>query len=266
VTITGTGFTGATGVTFDGLPGKLFAVTSDTQITVTTPAHAPGATDVVVQSPNGDSAPGTFTFDPAATAPTITTLAPDHGPVTGGTPVTITGNGFTGATGVTFDGTSGTSFTVDSDTQITVTSPAHPVGPVDVVVQSPNGNSAPQTFTYNPVTTVTAVTPNSGPEAGGTNVLITGSCFAGATAVTFGGVAATSFMVINDTTISAVVPAGTGLVDVSVTGVGDCGTGTLPDAYTYLPAPVISGLSPDHGPAAGGTVVTITGTGFSGPT
>jgi hypothetical protein len=215
-----------------------------------------------VQSPNGDSAPGTFTFDAAPAAPTITALAPDHGPVTGGTVVTVTGTGFTGATGVTFDGTSGTVFTEDSDTQITVTSPAHPAGTVNVVVQSPNGDSTPGAFTYNPVTVVTAVFPNSGPEAGGTNVLITGSCFAGATAVTFGGVAATSFMIIDDADISAVVPAGTGLVDVSVTGAGDCGTGTLPGAYTYLPAPVISGLSPDHGPAAGGTIVTITGTGF----
>lgn len=49
VVITGGGFTGATGVTFGGVAGTAFTVDSDTQISVTTPAHAAGAVDVVIQ-------------------------------------------------------------------------------------------------------------------------------------------------------------------------------------------------------------------------
>lgn len=263
VTITGSGFTAATGVTFGGDSGTAFTVVDDSHITVTTPAHAPGAVGVVVQSPNGDSSPGTFTYDPAAA---ITGLTPTSGPETGGTIVTITGSGFTGATGVTFGGDSGTSFTVNSDTKITVTTPAHAPGAVGVVVQSPNGDSAPGTFTYTPVTTVTGVNPGNGPEAGGTTVTITGQCFTGATSVLFGSTPATSFTVDSPTQITAVAPAGTGTVDVTVVGAGTCGTGTDPGGYTYNPAPAITSLSPDQGPVVGGTVVTITGSHFTGAT
>ncbi|MGJ4844988.1 IPT/TIG domain-containing protein [Leifsonia sp. Le1] len=270
VTITGTGFTGATGVTFGGTAGTGFTVVNDTTITVTTPAHAPGATDVVVQSPNGDSAPGTFTFDAAPVAPAITSLTPTHGPEAGGTVVTITGTGFTGATGVTFGGTAGTGFTVVNDTTITVTTPAHAPGATDVVVQSPNGNSAPGTFTFDaaPVApTITSLTPTHGPEAGGTVVTITGTGFTGATGVTFGGTAGTGFTVVNDTTITVTTPAhAPGATDVVVQSPNG---NSAPGTFTFDAAPVaptITSLTPTHGPEAGGTVVTITGTGFTGAT
>jgi len=38
---------------------------------------------------------------------------------------------------------------------------------------------------------------------------------------------------------------------------------TAPDAFVPVADPTVGGLSPDHGPAAGGTTVTITGTGFA---
>ena len=261
VTITGTGFTTATGVTFGGTAGTAFTVVDDTTITVTTPAHAPGAVDVIVQSPLGDSGPGAFTFLPAAA---ITSLAPTSGPETGGTAVTITGTGFTGATGVTFDGTPGTSFTVVNDTTITVTTPAGTPGPADVVVQSPNGNSAPGTFTYEAVPTISSLAPTSGPETGGTPVTITGTGFTGATGVTFDGIAGVGFSVVNDTTITVASPAhAPGAVDVVVEHpVAD----SAPATFTYLPLPVITAVTPGNGPETGGTPVTITGSGFTGAT
>jgi hypothetical protein len=54
VVITGTGFTGATAVTFGG-SHAMYKVESATKITATCPPHAPGTVDVVVVGPNGTS-------------------------------------------------------------------------------------------------------------------------------------------------------------------------------------------------------------------
>ena len=56
--------------------------------------------------------------------PTVTGISPTSGPVAGGTTVTITGTGFTGATAVMFGTTGATSYTVVSATSITAVSPA----------------------------------------------------------------------------------------------------------------------------------------------
>lgn len=55
VTLTGTGFTGATSVTFGGVPVMSITVNSDTSITVTTPPGSAGAVDVTVTTSGGSS-------------------------------------------------------------------------------------------------------------------------------------------------------------------------------------------------------------------
>ena len=106
---------------------------------------------------------------------------------------------------------------------------------------------------------VTGITPAC--EAGGTAVTITGTGLGGVTAVSFGENAATNVSVnASGTTITATIPAGTGTVKVTVT------TPYGPSAafdYTYTPKPAITTISPSSGPVAGGTAVTITGTGFA---
>jgi hypothetical protein len=142
VTITGTGFTGATAVRFGGSAGTNRTVVSATQITVRSPAHAAGPVDIRVTTPGGTStiaAGDKFTY---VAAPTITNISPASGPRAGGTLVTITGTGFTGATAVKFGGSAGSSRTVVSATQITVRSPAHAAGTVDIRVTTPGGTSA----------------------------------------------------------------------------------------------------------------------------
>ena len=130
-------------------------------------------------------------------APTVSAVSPNAGPTVGGTSVTITGTGFTGATAVSFGTTSAASFTVTSGTSITATSPAGS-GTVDVKVTTIGGTSATGAadgFTYIAMPAVTGLAPASGPAAGGTVVTITGANLSGATAVKFGGSAAVWFNV-----------------------------------------------------------------------
>ena len=123
------------------------------------------------------------------------------------------------------------------------------------------------TQTVNPVNAprVTSISPMSGRTAGGTSVAIGGTGFTGATAVQFGGAAA-SFTFNSDSSITATSPAGSGIVDVTVTtGVGASATGAA-DGFTYIAAPTVTAIAPSSGPGRGGRVVTITGTNFSGAT
>ncbi|MFF4758258.1 IPT/TIG domain-containing protein [Streptomyces sp. NPDC001292] len=112
--------------------------------------------------------------------------------------------------------------------------------------------------------TVSSISPNQGPSAGGTTVTVTGTGFTSATAVQFGGRAATSFTVLSSTQLTAVPPSGTGTVNVTVTT--SQGTSTQTVTYTYVAAPTVSGLTPSQGPVSGGTTVTLTGTNLSGAT
>ena len=124
------------------------------------------------------------------------------------------------------------------------------------------------------------ISPGSGPLGGGQAVTITGSGFASGASVSFvelpannvfGGSpntkALTGVSVVNATTITATTPSATntGLVDVVVMN-PDQQTATLRSGYTYStapPAPTVTAVSPNTGSTAGGTSVTITGSGFA---
>uniref|UniRef100_UPI000A470A2F beta strand repeat-containing protein n=1 Tax=Nocardia shimofusensis TaxID=228596 RepID=UPI000A470A2F len=258
VTLTGTGFTGATAVDFGATPAISFTVDSDTQITAIAPAGT-GVQQVTVTTVGGTSNGSPFTY---VAVPVLAVLAPAVGPETGGTTVTLTGTGFTGASAVSFGGTPATSFTVVSDTEITATAPAG-TGVEQVTVTTVGGTSNGVPFTYVAAAVLALLAPIAGPETGGTTVTLTGTGFAGATAVSFGATPATSFTVDSDTQITAIAPAGTGVEQVTVTTVGGTSNGA---PFTYVAAAVLALLAPIAGPETGGTVVTLTGTGFTGAT
>jgi rhamnogalacturonyl hydrolase YesR len=110
--------------------------------------------------------------------------------------------------------------------------------------------------------TVSKVSPNSGPTAGGTAVTITGTNFASGATVTFGGTAATHIVVMNSTTITATTPAkSAGAVTVTVSVSRE--SGSLARGFTYVAIPTVSKVSPNSGPTTGGTAVTLTGTNFA---
>src|SRR6185436_18697026 len=94
----------------------------------------------------------------------------------------------------------------------------------------------PNGFTYvtpAPAPSVTAITPVSGPAAGGTHVTITGANFVGGATVSIGAVPAASVTVVNATTITATTgPHAPALVNVVVTN-PDGQSVTLPSAFSY---------------------------------
>jgi hypothetical protein len=142
-------------------PGGPYTLNVDGQLTLSGPVSATGGALNAVQFGDGANLGPTnaqaevtqLEFSQGAAA-TVTGVSPGSGPVSGGTSVTITGSGLTGATAVNFDGTAASSFTVNSDTSITATAPAATaVGPVDVTVTTPSGTSATSgadqfTYTY----------------------------------------------------------------------------------------------------------------------
>ncbi len=88
---------------------------------------------------------------PPSGGPVVTGIDPTSGPTAGGTTVTLTGTGFTGATGVSFGTVAATSFACSGDTSCSATSPAEGAGTVDVTVTTPAGTSATTNgdqFTY----------------------------------------------------------------------------------------------------------------------
>ncbi len=271
VTVGGVNFTGATAVHFGANAGTGLVVNSDTSITIVSPAGSPGTVDVTVTTPSGTSTTGSadhFTYE---AAPTVTAVAPTSGSTAGGTPVTLTGTGFTGATAVHFGANAGTGLVVNSSTSLSVNSPAGSAGVVDVTVTTPVGTSATSSadhFTYVAPPTVSNVSPAGGPPGGGTAVTVTGTGFTGATAVHFGANAGTGLVVNSDTSISINSPAGTSgaTVDVTVTAPGGTSATTSADHFTYGTAPTVSSVAPAAGLPAGGTSVTVTGTGFTGAT
>jgi FG-GAP repeat/IPT/TIG domain len=84
-------------------------------------------------------------------APSVSSVSPASGTRAGGTPVTLSGTGFTGASAVSFGPTSVSSFKVNSDTSISAVAPPG-IGSVDVTVALPDTGPSPtgdaDEFTY----------------------------------------------------------------------------------------------------------------------
>ena len=203
-------------------------------------------------------------------APTVTGVVPAAGPLGGGTVVIVSGTNLTGAT-VKFGTTAATAVTVNgAGTSLTATSPADGAATVDVTVTTPGGTSTTSTsdrFTYVPAPTITGVAPAAGPLGGGTVVTVTGTNLTNST-VAFGTKAATG-VTINGTgtSLTATSPAeAAATVDVTATTAGGTSATSSADLFTFVPAPIISGISPKAGPLSGGTIVTVTGTNLANST
>ena len=200
----------------------------------------------------------------------IATIAPLTGTDAGGTNITITGGGFETGTTVLIGGAAATNIVLTPPNSLTCDTPAGTAGPVDVAVTGARGGVAVATngFTYTtgagpPPPTLATLNPTFGPTAGGTTATLTGTGFQVGAIVTVGGVGAISTTVKHGGLIVFVAPPGAAAnADVVVTN-PDAQTGTLTNGWSYgTPTPTVATITVATGPTAGGTPVTITGTGF----
>ena len=145
-----------------------------------------------------------------------------------GASVGMFGQGFSSASVVKFGGVAATSVTLSGTTYLTAVVPvgAH-TGAVTVTTGATKLTS-PQTYKVQPK--ITSFTPPSGPVA--TLVTINGTGLIQATTVKFGTVKATTFTVVSDSQVTAVVPSGlaAGAVTISITTPG--GTANSPTKFT----------------------------------
>ncbi len=269
-------------------------LSTNASFTCVTPAHALGFVNVDVTNGVLFHYTGTNAYEYAA-GPFINSgliLSPNHGPTSGGTAVTVTipATGLVGSLiglsllpSASFGGAAATCTPVSvallsTTVSFVCTTSAHAAGLVDVTVTDTLGLinvTAPSAYLYEGGGPATGgnvkVVPGQGPIEGGTPVTITIPAILGVGAVpsaTFDGLPATACSVLtldlggNTASFGCKTPAhAAGFVNVEVknallfdyTGV---------NAYQYTTGPIITTgpltVSPNHGPTAGGTVVTIT--------
>lgn len=218
VEMLGQGFTGTTQVSFNGVPAA-FTNVSDTYMTAVVPDGATSGTLTVTTFTTSYNSNRKFLVTPQ-----VTNVTPGSGAV--GDSITIAGVSFLQATKVTIGGKSAT-FTVDSDDQVTATVPVGAKTGSHLSVTT-SGGTASSTGNFAVVPSITSFTPASGNV--GTAVTIKGNSFTAATKVAFGGVPATSFQVISDTQVGALVPTGAVTGPITVTTAG--GTGASSSNFT----------------------------------
>ena len=109
---------------------------------------------------------------------------------------------------------------------------------------------------------ISSLSPNAGPLAGGTSVTLSGAAFSTGMSVDIGGVACASVSVVSTnsaTCTTGVNTAGAKTVSLTTT---DGLSASLASGYSYQAAPTVTGIAPSFGPIAGGTSITVSGTNF----
>jgi hypothetical protein len=267
VTIRGTGLEGAR-VFFGGVEATAQAGAGGTLEATVPPGAGPGPVAVELRTAAESIVrEGAYAyFDPAEEGVNLYVVSPARGPLAAGGPVTLVGTGFdAGSLAVRFGGV-----LADADAAgphvITATAPpgAAP-GPVDVAVRvATGGDTLEGGYRYFVPVVVGDVTPGAGPTAGGTAITVVGSGFPPGARLFVGALEALDVVRVNDTTLTAVTPPGTdGPVAVRVVDPADPeGAGILPGGFVYRGTFDARTLSPTVGARAGGTRVTLLGTGF----
>lgn len=127
-------------MSFGSVQSSVVTVASSTQVNAMAPAESSGTVAITVTDPNSQSAslPSAFTY---TSGPSVSTISPTSGPVTGGTVTTILGSGFQSGASVTFGGVAAASVTFVSSSEIQAVTPSSTAGTVSIVVTNPDSQT-----------------------------------------------------------------------------------------------------------------------------
>lgn len=289
VNVSGQNFKSGCRVRFGGVDSPQVTFISSSQLVAVTPAGNAGPATVRVVNPNQQApaiAQNAFTYvtPTPAPPPSISSVNPSSGPLSGGTQVTIAGQSFAPGCEVKFGGNPAQVLS-NSPTLLQVFTPqSSTAGSVTVRVINLDQEPAIAQNAYAylapppppppaPAPVVSSVTPPSGPLSGGTMVSIVGANFVNGAQAKFDGKdAQTSF--VSNTRLNVTTPPQTTAGQVRVRVVNPDGqTGSRDNAFEYTspapppppppaPGPRIVKVEPARGPLAGGTPINVTGENF----
>jgi hypothetical protein len=242
---------------------------SETEITISTPEYpSPGYVDIRIIHFDGADATLRNAFEYRLPPPTIASVEPDRGPLTGGTPVTIYGDYHMADSMVYFENIEVRGMLVGPHLQ--VVTPAGPmIGPVRLRIIRPDGEMVAMESAFSferplaPI--ISEIQPSFGPSHGGNSVVIRGTHFLELCRVEVDGVDV-AIKNSDRTSIQIMMPPHKlgGKVNVTVIhpdGQQHC----LEGGYTYdkpIPPPQVDGFRPSTIPVSGGVGVTILGQNF----
>ena len=270
VVLEGDGFALGTQVLFGATAATSVVVANAHQLTCVVPANAAGAVDVTVQNADGgiNTFKSGFTYSASsANKPAVLNSTPNTGPASGGTVAEITGSDFQNGAIVIIGGRPAGPATWDDAGTLVARFGANVPGAADITVTNPDGQSGTLRGAFAVAATVNTlaprvnnVTPGGGPLEGGLPVFVAGNNFNAGALVFIGGHKAAAVLQ-GSSALAATLPLSLvdGLAEVAVTN-QDGQSDVLPGGFNYyISAPVLSGITPNCGPAAGGTSVVITG-------
>jgi hypothetical protein len=265
--IAGDGLSDAEQVTIGGVAVESLTIQSDGLLSAESPPLSEGVYDVTVSNSDasGTLAGGYIAYNPLMPGIAVLGVLPRRIPEGSGATITVVGRGFGPSPQLAVDGVRLPVLETSANAVTAMMPQALALGPHDVTII----NGAQQsTFAgglevYAPMQ-VTAISPTTGPAAGGTAVTITGRGFSAGAEVRIAGVPLSGLVVEDDTTITGVTVAGThGTHDVVVKSAGE--VAILENAFTFTEQFSIIRLDPNEGSVAGNTYVSVFGRGFTAP-
>gem|GEM_PF-1402421 len=251
VTIKGQRFTGATSVYFGTNAAANYTILNDSIITAVVGNGASGS--VIVKNTITQGLINGFNYYLPLPVPKILSFQPLVAPANG--IVYIYGHNFLGTRSVSFGGVAAYIYSIsESILKVQVFNGS---GSTVKVVTDIGVDSLAGFTLYIPVPQIKSFSPVTAPI--GTPITLLGKEFTKTTAVSFGGIAASSFNVVNDSTLIAFVGSG---ASGSISVTNKVGVGSISGFTLFQPQPpTINSFYPTMGPI--GSLITITGTNLS---
>lgn len=205
VTISGANFNvGSPVVTFGGIASASVTGISFGQLTANVPAGAVTGPITVTTTAGTATSSSLFHLPPVITSFTPTNSLP-------GSTTTLAGTNFTGATAVLFNGTPAVFSSVTGNSLVATVPAGFTTGPLTIITPGGSNTSSGRFYA---VPVLGSFSPTHGLP--GTNVLLTGNNFIGATAISFNGLAGTAPVILNNSNATITVPVGASTGPVSI--------------------------------------------------